>query len=63
MKYRFVFISIILQVVMCWFLHGLDMQYYTIRDNRLFDINLYLSLIFIITSILLLLLSIDVKEL
>lgn len=27
-----------------WSLHGMDMQYYILGDNYLFDINLYMSL-------------------
>lgn len=35
--------AIVFSCVELWFLHGLDMQYYTIQNDYLFDINLFLA--------------------
>jgi uncharacterized membrane protein len=50
MKYAVIPLALLL-----WFLHGLDVIFYTTQDARLFDINLYLSVITIIITMLLIL--------
>lgn len=34
-------IAVVLLALNLWFLHGLDVQYYTIQNDWLFDANLY----------------------
>ena len=46
-----------LLAVNLWFLHGLDVQFYTIQNMWLFDINLYLSVMTTFICIVLLLIG------
>ena len=50
-------LAILLSALELWFLHGLDMQFYTIQNVRLFDINLFLAVMTNIIIIVLLLID------
>lgn len=47
-------LAMIVLAMQLWFLHGLDVQFYTIQDARLFDINLFMAVmsVFILIAIL-----------
>lgn len=47
-------LAMIVLALQLWFLHGLDVQFYTIQDARLFDINLFMAVmsVFILIAIL-----------